>query len=498
MKSHACTAITLLLLALSHRCLAAEPNSEALDKFGRNLAVAKVYQFGQDSTALLEIEQLVCTLPRDSQARGVLEQQLIVALQTATTKDAKDFLCRQLRVIGTASSVPGLEPLLVDPEVSPMAVYALGYLEAPEAGQAMQRALAKTSGATQAGIINALADRRYQEAKPDLLPLLGSADGLVAGAAARALGRLGGADALAALQGARAAASPELAVTIDNALLQSAEGLAAAGALDQAAAVYESIRISQPTPTLELAALRGLVLARPADAARLLVQAMGQDNAESAASAIAMIDLVPGPAATKAFVELVKSLPPASQVLLLRALGNRGDATASSAICEAARSTEEPVRIAALEALGKAGDAEAITTLTAAAAADGDAKRVARASLLLVPGAAVDQRLLALVDKSSEGVRVEAIDALAGRAVIQAMTPLLKTCHDEQAPVRQAAIRAVGFLAAPSDLPALLQLVVQPKSPDDRSLLVAAVGRLLARCADKDQSCAFGRRAKSL
>ena len=391
-------------------------------------------------------------------------------------------------MIGTAKSVPALEPLLVDPEVSPMALYALGYLEFPEACQAMHRALAKTTGVTQAGIINALANRRYQEAKPDLLPLLRSADSSVSSAAARALGRLGGPDAIAALQGVRAAASPELAATIDNALLQCAEDLAAAGSLDQASAIYESIRSSQPASTLQMAALRGLVLTRQSDATKLLVDAMRQGNAELAASAIAMIDLVKGSEATKTFVGLVKSLPSATQVLLLRALGNRRDSTASSAICEAVQNADVPVRIAALEALGKAGDAEAVTTLASAAATDGDVKRVARASLLLLPGAAVDQRLLELIDKGSEPVRVEAIDALAGRSVTKAMGPLLKICHDKQTLVRQAAIRAMGSLAAPSDLSALLQLVVQPESPDDRTLVVASVSRLLPRCADKDEA----------
>ena len=49
-----------------------------------------------------------------------------------------------------------------------MAVYALGSLELPEACQALHRALDKTTGVTQAGIINALADHRFQEAKPEL------------------------------------------------------------------------------------------------------------------------------------------------------------------------------------------------------------------------------------------------------------------------------------------------------------------------------------------
>jgi HEAT repeat protein len=491
MKSYTHIAIAFVALVLSHVAVAADPSDEAMKKFDQNLDAATTFAHGQNNGPLIEIEQLVFTLPRDSRVRDAVEQKLIAALQAATTNDAKDFFCRQLRVIATAKSIPCLEQLLTDADASPTAVYALGYLEFPEACQAMHRALGKTTGVTQAGIINALADRQFQEAKPDLLKLLGSADAPVAQAAARAAGQLGGVDAAEALQGVRAAASSELTLTIDNALLQCAAGLAAAGSNDQAATVYESIRSKQKLPQFQRAALRGLVMTRQADAANLLAQAIQQENTALAGDAIAMINMVPGPEATKAFVGLLKSLPPTAQVLLLRALGSRGDTTASGAIAESVRSDDESVRVAALEALGGVGDASSVVTLVEAATAGGEAQRVAQASLLRVRGADVDQRLLALIDRGNEQVRIEAIDALSGRGAATAVQPLLKTALDERPAIRQAAMRALGSLATPSDLGAMLGLVVQSKSSDDRPVLVAAVAKLLPRCEDKDKSVAM-------
>ena len=52
-------------------------------------------------------------------------------------------------------------------------------------------------------------------------------------------------------------------------------------------------------------------------------------------------------------------------------------------------------------------------------------------------------------------------------------------------------MRALGSLATPSDLGAMLKLVVESKSAEDRPVLVAAVAKLLPRCEDKDQSVAL-------
>ena len=70
--------------------------------------------------------------------------------------------------------------------------------------------------------------------------------------------RLGGADAVKALNAARAKASEELAIEIDNAVLGCAEQLAAEGKTDEAAGIYESFYQAGPSPQLRSAGLRGL------------------------------------------------------------------------------------------------------------------------------------------------------------------------------------------------------------------------------------------------
>ncbi len=219
----------LLAVILGSAPVLARPNDDVLATIDEYLPAVKTFQQGQDSGPLTTIEKIVFTLPTDSEFREPIEQKLIAALEAAETLDAKRFLCRQLRVIGTEKSIASLEKLLTDPEVSSMAVYALGRMESPQACESLHRALEKTSGIVQAGIINALADRRCQQAKPDLLKLLPSTDPDVARASVRALGKLGGADAVQALRVARQNASGELTLEIDNGLLEAADQLLCRG-----------------------------------------------------------------------------------------------------------------------------------------------------------------------------------------------------------------------------------------------------------------------------
>ena len=96
-----------------------------------------------------------------------------------------------------------------------MARYALGSIEEDAADAALHRALSKTSGKLQAGIVNTLANRRYRRASRDIAGLLGSSDAQVAEAAARALGRIGGERAIKALEAARPNAPETLRRRID-------------------------------------------------------------------------------------------------------------------------------------------------------------------------------------------------------------------------------------------------------------------------------------------
>ncbi|MEE8428222.1 MAG: hypothetical protein V3S33_01805, partial [Gammaproteobacteria bacterium] len=88
------------------------------------------------------------------------EQELIAILQSSAGAAEKCAACQQLRIYGTAESIPALAALLGEERVGHAARYALEGIPGPEAGAALRKALTKTSGLIKAGIINSLGWRR--------------------------------------------------------------------------------------------------------------------------------------------------------------------------------------------------------------------------------------------------------------------------------------------------------------------------------------------------
>jgi HEAT repeat protein len=124
--------------------------------------------------------------------------------------------------------------------------------------------------------------------------------------------------------------------------------------------------------------------------------------------------------------------------------------------------------------------------MQAAAAADGREKQVARASLVRLRADNVDAALMRFVGSGDPKVRVEAIQALAGRGVSQAVGELLKAAKDEDETVRHEAIRTLGVLAGESALDTLVALAVKPGDAKDRPSIEQAIGTVFKRVADKD------------
>ena len=70
-----------------------------------------------------------------------LENRLIAALNGELSRDAHDYVCRKLAIVGTAAAVPALAGLLGNKATSHMARFALERITAPEAGHALRDAL---------------------------------------------------------------------------------------------------------------------------------------------------------------------------------------------------------------------------------------------------------------------------------------------------------------------------------------------------------------------
>ncbi len=218
----------------------------------------KEYDWGADRSVLNPIDEAIVASQGDTAARLDLENRLAAVLKTGVPRDAKDFVCRKLMVIGTAASVPALAALLPEEEHSHMARYALERIPAAEAAQALRDALPQVQGALKVGVIASLGVRQDEACVPALAELLGDSDAAVASAAAYALGDIRTADAAKALAGAKTAGPATKLAAID-ASLACAEGLLGHGNKVAALAIYRGLAGEDQPKHVRLAATRGML-----------------------------------------------------------------------------------------------------------------------------------------------------------------------------------------------------------------------------------------------
>lgn len=218
----------------------------------------KKFDWGTPLSEVSAIEDAVAAAHTDAGLRNDLEGRLVATLSSDVSRDAKDYVCRKLAMIGTPASVPALAPLLTQEAHAHLARHALERIPGSEAAAALQGALPQVSGKLKIGLIGSLAARREQSAVPMLAALLSDADAAVARSAALGLGTIGGAEATRVLQSAIAASGQDRSTLVD-ALLSCAESLLANRQHDQAASIYRSLSGEEQPRLVRLAATRGLL-----------------------------------------------------------------------------------------------------------------------------------------------------------------------------------------------------------------------------------------------
>jgi HEAT repeat protein len=206
------------------------------------------------------------------------------------------------------------------------------------------------------------------------------------------------------------------------------------------------------------------------------------------AVAIAMVKDMPGAEVTKALAAELPNLSPTSQVQLLSALGDRGDAAALPAVVTAAGAEDQSVRIAALRALGQLGDDTTVTLLAeAAAGARGTEQKAARDSLYRLRGPKVDQTILDAIGTAKVGAKTELITSVGKRNINTGVETLLQTAKDPDRKVRTESFRVLKVVAAPEHLPALVQLLIEAGSSSDRSECQKTIAAVAHRIKDRNK-----------
>jgi HEAT repeat protein len=207
---------------------------------------------------------------------------------------------------------------------------------------------------------------------------------------------------------------------------------------------------------------------------------------------------LPGSEVTQALTAALNQLPADNQVLVIWTLGERADPAASPALFAVARDGAKPVRIAAIKALaqirGADGTAAGLQVLRDSSSVlvellgDGDREisQAAQETLGSLPCQAWYGHALKMLDSGETSKQLIAIE-LIGRRRITATTTIDKlseVARDAEPKVRQAAIRMVGDLGRPADVPRLLDLLMRFKQPQDLNAVEQAVKAVCGKSDD--------------
>ena len=425
------------------------------------------------------------TVPQPSKE---LEAKLIGVLQSGAPIKDKAEACRQLGAIGTKDAVAPLAALLSDEKLSHMARYALETIPDPAVEDAFRAALGTLKGRPLVGVIGSCGVRRDAKSVAILAKLLGDADADVAQAAARAMGKIGGGEAAKALTAALASAPAANQLAVCEGLFRCAEGLATAGQKSEAMAIYDKLRGLPGPHQVRSGAVRGAILVRGKEGITLLQESLKSSDYITFSAAVQAALEVKGPEATQALVAALKQDSADRKVLLLRALGERGDATAMAAVSDAAKAGDKTVRRAAIGALARLQKPAAVPVLAQLQADEDRAiAQAAQEALASLPGSEADAAVQAMLGDTQAATRLIAIDLIGRRRMMGSLGALLKTSGaDADAKVRAAAIRKVGEMGGASEMEGLAQLLMQPKSPQDIQPAEQALGALCGRAEDRN------------
>jgi len=440
------------------------------------------YEYGQDFQPLAEVMEFVRAAKDNSAALSVLEDRLIAFLDSPATLEGKKFVCEQLSLIGTKTSVPVLAKMLGDPNTSDMARYALERIPATEAGAALRAALDKVSGKHKVGIINSLGQRRDAQSVSLLVALLKDPDQSLALAAVNALGFIGDDAALKALDELRKTAPEPARAHVLDAYIRCLEQLARRGEKDKAFEQDQDVYASGGPATVQVAALRGMASLDGDQAIPILSQALQNGGDAVRAAAIESLVAIPSPEVTRLLTAAYGTLPALGRVQLLAALANRGDPATSSLLAAALTDEAREVRVAGLEGLGKLGDAShALLLAKVAAESDGSERDAARLSLYRLKADGVDKQILGNLASAPAKVKVELIRAAGERRINEAADILVKAAAESDREVRREALRALRETAETRHLPALLQLLDGLKTNTERNEAEAALVSVVRR-----------------
>ena len=487
MSSPLFSRLTASLAALLLASACTTPSTTPLESAAATSALPTLaYDGSKDALAALDRE--IAAAGNNPAALTALARRLTAMLRDAsTTFAARQAIAQRLGVfpataLAANANADLFTAMLVDEKQVDLARLALE----PVAGSAIDAlfidALAKATAApTRLALIQSLGNRRVAAAVAPLAPALRDRDPKIAATAAKALGQLGTADALATLRGTTSQSAAVIEATLAAA--------ARVGGAD-AARTYQTIGDNTAVPAhLRAAAVRSLLDLEPAAAPKRIVAALAGSDATLKAAVVEAIASHPSPELVPTLTANLAAWDAPTQSAVIAALARKGDARAVRAIADATTHADATVRRDAIAALGfLAGNADVVRLLAGlAAGSDATDAKLARTSLARLTGPGVADTVLAGARQGDPALRVVFIEQIASRYMIDAIPALFALRNDPDAAVRSAALGSLAEIAPASDQAAVLDWTIAATQAGEQARALRALAEVTVRNPDPTQ-----------
>ncbi len=418
---------------------------------------------------------------------GMDEELFFLAvLSQPDSASGKAKACAQLAKIGTVKCVPALAECLKDEKLSGAARLALAAMAYPEAYTALRDALSSSTGAVKAGIIESLGTKRESGDAALIAPAVNDADPVIAMSAAVALGRIGGADAVAALKPIAKNGTGRLQTVAVDALFQCAEALC--GKDDPAArALYGEIYEACPKGHIGTAAYSGMIRAEGAKAMTLIAPALLGNDPVLWDAALPAVRETAGPDITEECGKLLGRAPRELLPGLIGALAQRGDKAVAPALAPFVADDDAVISLAAIKALTLVGNGTSVPVLVAVAARGEEPNAgAAMQALTQINAPDVSKALLERM-KGAAADETAVLAKVMGLRREDAVAPALRELVKSSEPgVRIAAAQALGEVGATGDAALLCQAVERAEDDKDLQAIERALVALGKRLSAPD------------
>jgi type 1 glutamine amidotransferase len=221
------------------------------------LETVKAYDWGQSRADLTELSEVIRKAHGNKAELARIEKALLGVLASDAKQAGKQYVCRELSIIGTEQSVEVLGGMLTDQETSDMARYALERIPGTAVNDALRGALGKARGKARIGIVNSLGRRGDTKAVRPLSRLITGRDEALAAAAAAALGRIASPQAAKGLAAAKDKTEGKVQMAVLDAYLKCADKMVADGKKADAIAIYKSLSTPAMPKPIRTAAMTG-------------------------------------------------------------------------------------------------------------------------------------------------------------------------------------------------------------------------------------------------